>query len=212
MLTDVRAVVFDWDGVIVDTMPLIAEGIREVAKSYRVDVSVESILATYFQPKEAFYKSIGIEPEDMEELRRRHANMDAMTRLRSVGDIFADVRPTLEKLEKRGTYLAIATQRENPYISEEITRLDLSNFFSLKYITGGQDKKEDKLKELAARFYVPIGDILFVGDLPSDIVAAKSAGTRSAGINRQEVGRERLARENPDVLLTSLTELPDMLL
>ena len=138
--------------------------------------------------------------------------MDAMTRLRSAGDIFADVRPTLEKLEKRGTYLAIATQRENPYISEEITRLDLSNFFSLKYITGGQDKKEDKLKELAARFYVPIGDILFVGDLPSDIVAAKSAGTRSAGINRQEVGRERLARENPDVLLTSLTELPDMLL
>jgi len=209
MLTGVRVVVFDWDGVIADTMSSIAAGIQEVAASYGVHLARETIAATYFQPRQAFYKSIGIDPDDKKELDRRHG--EAVAR-HYAGEIYPDALPALVELKRRGFPLAVATQNEMSRIMQEIASRNLADFFAPEYVVGGPGTKEDKLRKLTAQLAADPGRVVFVGDLPSDIVAAKSAGTRSAGINRQEVGRERLARENPDVLLTSLTELPDMLL
>ena len=39
---------------------------------------------------------------------------------------------------------------------------------------------------------------LYVGDLPSDIMAARAVGVQAAGIERREVARRKLATLNPD--------------
>ena len=49
-----------------------------------------------------------------------------------------------------------------------------------------------------------------VGDGPQDILCAKAAGARSVGVEGGIQARDRLIASGPDVLLTSLSELPSL--
>lgn len=207
-LSDIKAIIFDWDGVIVDSMPMIAQVIQETAASYGVQISVPKILATFFQPKEAFYKSIGIDPEDKDELNARHFAGDDKYLINP--KLFSDTLSTLEKLSEKGIGLGIATQRMDigkVGIQSEIDAHKLQSFFPIGNALGGEDKKEQKLLLLAKKFGIEPAELLFVGDLPSDIASAKKAGVRSAGISRNDTGRARLEAENPDFVLNSLSDL-----
>jgi len=68
----IKTIIFDWDGVIVNSMPEIAKGIQAVALSYGVEVSIDDILDNYFQPRDAYYRSIGINIINKEEIDERH--------------------------------------------------------------------------------------------------------------------------------------------
>ncbi|GEM_PF-6898834 len=205
---DIHAIIFDWDGVIADTMLSIAGGIQEVAASYGVHLPRETIAAAYFQPRQAFYKSIGVDPDDTGELDRRHR--EAIAR-HYAGKVYPEAASVLSELKRRAVPLAVATQNEVPDIMREIDRLGLADFFAPDHVAGGPGTKEDKLRRLIAKLAVDPEHVLFVGDLPSDIAAAKQVGVVSVGINRDEAGRKRLAAEHPDMLITSLTALPGVL-
>ncbi len=209
--SQIKAIVFDWDGVIVNSMQKIALAIQETAASYEVQISIPEIFARFSQPKEAFYKSIGIDPENKEGLNARHAAGDDKYLLNT--ELFEDVRLTLKKLSEKGLKLGIATQRMDTgkiAIRNEIEAHKLQALFPLENALGGEEKKEQKLLLLAKKFGITPNELLFVGDLPSDIQAAKKAGVKSAGISRGESGMVRLKAENPDYLLHSLSDLLKM--
>ncbi|MDO8561720.1 MAG: HAD family hydrolase [bacterium] len=205
----IKAIVFDWDGVIVDSMPTIALGIQETAASYGVQISAEKILATYFQPKEAFYKSLGIDVENKAKLNARHSSSDRK-HLAMDPKLFSDVLPTLKELHEKGFVLGIATQRVESGVigmQREIERNNLQMMFPFENIESGPRTKEEKLVALIKKFGVAPDELLYVGDLPSDITVAKKVGAKSAGIAREESGKPRLKAENPDYFLNSLADL-----
>lgn len=217
--SEIKAIVFDWDGVIVDSMHKIALAIQETAASYGVQISIPEIFARFSQPKEVFYKSIGIDPEDKDELNARHAAGDDKYLINT--ELFSDVRFTLEKLSEKGLRFGIATQRMDIgkiAIRSEIEVHKLQNFFPIENALGGEARKEQKLLLLAKKFGVAPAELLFVGDLPSDIQAAKKAGVKSAGISRHSPmglasapvdgpAAARLEDEKPDFILNSLSDL-----
>ena len=201
----IKAIVFDWDGVIVDSMPMIAKGIQETAASYGVHLSVDDVVAKYIQPKEEFYKSIGIEIKDMEKLTARH--LSNLNKYSSKPRLFDDVISTLKQLENEGLEFGVASHQEMSDVQNDIDIRGLREFFVAKYVLGGHRGKSEKLADLIARFGLAPNELLFVGDLPSDITAAKKVGAKSAGISRHESGKARLKAEKPDYFLDSLSDL-----
>jgi len=204
-LSNIKAIVFDWDGVIVDSMPMIAKGIQETAANYGVNMFVDDVLAKYIQPKEEFYKSIGIEIKDMEKLTERH--LSNLNKYSSSPRLFDDVILTLKQLKDKGLKFGIASHQEMSDVQNDIDTRGLREFFATKYVLGGHRSKSEKLADLIAQFGLAPTDTLFVGDLPSDITSAKKVGAKSAGISRHESGKARLKAENPDYFLDSLLDL-----
>ena len=206
-LSNIKAIVFDWDEVIVDSMPAIARGIQETAASYDIQISIDEILSTYFQPKEAFYKSIGVDTSDITELFERHNDGDNKYVFNERLPLFNDVVPTLFRLAEKQFRLGIVTGRKQANIQSEVAEHEFQQYFPSEHILGGEDLKEDNIATLIRRFEIAPHELLFVGDLPSDITAPKKVGAKSAGISRHESGKARLKAENPDYFLDSLLDL-----
>lgn len=201
----IQGVIFDWDGVIVDSMPIIALGIQEAANSYGANVSADDVQDGYFQPRHAYYESLGIDTSDKEELNRRH--FAAILKHRKPAPIFPEVARVLKLLVKRNCKLAVASTADTVHIIQQLDLFELSNVFPTSLILGGEMAKEDKLQSLVNEFGLDKTSVMYVGDLPSDINAARAVDVLAAGIDRREKGRARLATLKPDYLFSSLNDL-----
>ncbi len=200
--------IFDWDGLLVDSMSSVAEAISATARHYGVDVSPEYVLDSYFQPREKYYKSIGVEGVDVDKLVKTHK--ENVVKYRKPVLLISGVEETLKYLKDKGIKLAIASTAANELIRSELNRLSINNYFDDDLIFGGDLDKDEKLRQLATKLAVPNENILYVGDLPTDMASAKYAGILSAGINQREAGQSRLRAENPNYLFKSITELKDL--
>lgn len=210
----IKAIIFDWDGVIVDSMPIIALGIQETASSYGVKVSIDDILDNYIQPRDAYYRSIGIDTTNLDELNKRH--WEAILKHRQPAPIFPEVADILHFLKDNNLKLGFASTAETFYIIEQLELFGLEGIFSKELIMGGEISKkeitkEEKLIKFLSAFNLPLDEILYVGDLPSDIKAAKTVGVKSAGMERREKAREKLSLLKPDYLFSSLNDLKILL-
>lgn len=201
----IQGIIFDWDGVIVDSMPTIAPGIQETANSYGANVSIDDVLDGYFQPRHAYYESLGINTSNKEELNRRH--FEAILKHRKPAPIFPEVTGVLRVLVEKSCKLAVASTAETSHIIAQLELFKLSDIFPMSLILGGEMAKEEKLKLLVNEFGLDKTSVVYVGDLPSDIQAGRAVGILTAGIERREKGRARLAELKPDYLFSSLEDL-----
>ena len=205
----IRTIAFDWDGVIVDSMPFIARGIQETAASYGVEKTLEEIENGFFQPRKAYYSSIGIDTADQEELNRRHFGF--IDKYRRPAPLFPEVAEVLWFLKENKITLAVVSTGKTAQLLEQITRFDLGDIFREDLVLGGEMAKSEKLSGLLNTLGASQGETLYVGDLSSDITAARTAGILAAGIDRKESGRKHLAIFNPDHLFSSLDDLKPLI-
>ncbi len=207
----IKAIIFDWDGVIVNSMPDIAVGIQAVALSYDVKVSIDSILDNYFQPRDAYYRSIGIDTTNIQELDERHRA--AMYKYHQVrpSPIFPEVVDVLFYLKNNNFNLGIASTSGTSYIINQLERFGIGNIFDKELILGGEVSKKEKLEKLIEIVNLPLYEILYVGDLPSDISVAHSVNIKAAGIERRQKAREKLSLLKPEYLFSSLNDLKILL-
>ena len=205
----IQAIIFDWDGVIVDSMPSIAQGIQEMAASYGVSLTIDQILDGYFQPRRAYYESVGVVVDDEEELNRRHRL--AVHKYKKDPPAFPEVVAVLRFLKNTGCVLAVASTAESIGVLQQLERYGLIDIFPEQLIKASEVPKAEKLAQLVSILGLPKESILYVGDLPSDIIAARKAGILAAGIERREVARKRLEAEKPDFLFSSLLDLQTLI-
>jgi HAD superfamily hydrolase (TIGR01509 family) len=201
----IKAIIFDWDGVIVDSMQSIAKGIQEAATLLGANISVEETLDTYFQPRYAFYESLGIDVSDKAKIDRIH--LASVAKHSTPAPLFPEVAEVLRELNHRGKKLALASTVEVVDLEKQLKQFGLENLFEKELVEGGMKPKEQKLTDLLLKLGYLASEVLYVGDLPSDVIAARTAGTKAAGIQRREGARERLIKEKPDFLLGSLEDL-----
>ncbi len=205
----ITTVLFDWDGVIVDSMPIIAKGIQETAASYGVELTLDQVLDGYFQPRLEYYKSLGIDVTDVDELNRRH--WAAIEKHHEPAPFFPEAVDVLRFLKEKNLKLGVASTAKTDHILEQLASVGLSYIFQTEAVVGGELHKNDKLKQLIEFFGLPLEEILYVGDLPSDITAAHAMGVQAGGIERREVARQKLGKLNPEYLFASLEDLKKMI-
>ncbi|MBI4638537.1 MAG: HAD family phosphatase [Candidatus Rokubacteria bacterium] len=204
------AVVFDMDGVLVDSEPLHVDAMREVLRPYGVpytDRENEEFFG--FTDPEVFRvlrARYGLAADEEELTRRRAALVVELTRTRSVP--MAGVPEVPTALRALGYRLAVASSSALDVIRATIDTLGIAALFEtlVSGLDAGRGKPApDVFLETSRRLGLPPGACLAVEDSRNGLLAAKAAGMACAVIPCAATRHEDFAEA--DWRLAGLPEL-----
>ena len=210
------AVLFDFDGTLVDTTEMIHQSMRHAASTVlgREDIPRETLLAYVGQPLQRQMERIDAEKAGLllEAYRRHHEeNHDALI------DEFPGIVEALSRLRSAGTKVAVVTSKRR--VSVEMA---LNSFPGLRDVVDRfvtmEDTKEHKphpeplLRGLELLGGVPKDGAAYVGDSPFDIEAARAAGLTSVAVSWGAFSEYRLREAGPDHLVPDIDSAVDVLL
>jgi phosphoglycolate phosphatase/pyrophosphatase PpaX len=205
---DPKAVLFDFDGTLADTLPLAFSAFQTVFKKYDGrEVSIEELIAmfgptedeilrSHLQHREKIDEAIS---EYYEEYRRGHftaMNSPAIIKLLTV-------------LKQGGKKIGVITGKSRRALEISAKYLNLSDFFDC-VITGNDVARPKPHPEgiLKALDYFGAGkhDAVFLGDSNADIQAGKAAGVRTYAVQWLPTVQHSVFELQPDAILKNTAE------
>jgi len=176
-----RAVIFDFDGTIVDSYEAHLESFRRALEKHGLKVEDEEIYRRFGKPAKVILAEILPESQhrhidDIVRDKRREF-IDTSSRIR----LFEGVEDTLKYLVSKGVFLGLATSADRPSVMRVLEKFRLEHYF--RTVVSSEDvveaKPNPKIFTLTAeRLGVEPKDCLIVGDSIFDVIAAVEAGMR----------------------------------
>lgn len=206
-----KALIFDMDGVIVDSEPMHTAVTIEVMQSYQVHFTTAEMDRFIGMSMRGFFsilkKEHGLAAPVEEMIQRqingiyRHIKEDPQQPVPGILEILA-------YLKSRGIPAAIASSSPKILIETIVDRLQIADAFSL--LLSGEDfprSKPDPAIYLtsAEKLGVHPADCLVIEDSQNGTIAAKDAGMRCIGFQNPNSGRQDLSRA--DRIVPFLTNL-----
>jgi phosphoglycolate phosphatase len=219
---EIRAVAFDLDGTLVETLPDLHEAaLRMLAQIGRPPVPESVVRACIGDGVDRLVKRLLTgkpdgEPEAAlfekaaEDFRRQYATV-----LTRASHPFADAVSTLEILRSRGFKLACVTNKPVRFTKPLLEGLALAGHLDL--VLSGDSlprKKPDALPLLrvAGAFGIEPGRLLMVGDSPVDTGAARAAGCPVFCVPYGYRGTLAVQDLDCDAIVPTLSDLLDLIL
>ncbi len=202
-----RAVVFDLDGTLIDSLTDIVESFREacvtVGLSDPGDAAVRALVGRPLGEMLAPFDPTGERVESAVAAYRRiyPARFTQATRP------FPGVLDALEGLRTDGWRLAVATTKRSDMARKLTSALGLDAYVDHVQGTDGFPHKPAPDVIHAALGAVGADGAWMVGDTVADLQAGRAAGLKTYGVTWGTHDRDRLAGEAPDALEDSLTPL-----
>ncbi|TWJ17811.1 HAD-IA family hydrolase [Geobacter argillaceus] len=211
----VRAVLFDLDGTLVDSVSAYIEVARGAAAPFGLKVTGEQV-RTALATGGSFWK--GIVPEgrtDVDAIAKglsAHAAREWPRVLREHARLFDGLAQTLDALKTLGIMLGIVSGARPEVL--ELLRPDgiLDRFDAVilgSDVSKAKPDPEGILKCLHQLGVAPT-EALYVGDAPIDIQASRAAGVRVASVLTGAGDSAMLSAYGPDRLISSHVRLPAM--
>ena len=204
-MTSKKMVILDWNGTLIDDMPIWHQSMSKIFEPYGIQ---PPSIGEYFQKLAEFrnypaiYHSMGIYLSGPE-LDRIYTE-EYQKHLNEI-KLFPETKETLEALKSRGVILGIITAQLKPLFDALFARLGLEKYFD-EVITDAL-KKDTLITHLCFLRKIDLPNCYYVGDAPSDVRYAKSAGVKSVAYLTRHMPREMLLAQNPDFAITDLREL-----
>jgi HAD superfamily hydrolase (TIGR01509 family) len=210
----IRALLFDFDGVVVDTELATYQAWRDVYAEHGVDLALEDWLpavGTGSSTSGAFDAVAHLEqligsPVDREALISRRTRRKA--ELYERAPLLAGVRERLAEAESLGLETAIVTRNRDDRVTRQCAVVGLDHRWDA-LVCANEEPTRDKseLYRLAVETLgVLPSEALAFEDSPSGVEAAKRAGVRCVAVPN-EITRSA-AFEGADLVLRSLAEQP----
>lgn len=205
-----EGVLFDLDGTLLDSLASHHAVYRKVFADLGLPLDDEQYAAWYSPNWYLFYERMGVPRERWEEA-------DGLW-LQYYADQAPDARPgadaVLASVRASGRRLGLVTSGDRSRVERDIRRSGWQEAFDV--VVCGGDVAERKplpgpLLHALRMLDVEPERALYVGDTVEDIVMAKAAGARVAAVLGGFGTRDALLAERPDVLVTSLAEVPALL-
>lgn len=197
----VRAVLFDYDGVIVDSMPELYKGVCAVLQKCNISVpSFEHFCRTYAAPYLDYYRSLGVTAtqDDIDRWYAEEVQDDNIPLVPNFPEMIIS-------LVTRGMVVGIVSARDAHTIKARLHKETLLAYFS--FIAGDSHMKDQALQDFCRRFHFGPEEVLFVGDLISDIRDGKKAGCVTVACTKWLIPESLPPSIRPDAHITELREL-----
>jgi HAD superfamily hydrolase (TIGR01509 family) len=175
------AAIFDWDGTIVDTLPLIYRANATVLGELGIVITREWFREQYTPDWRRGYRELGVPESLWERTSGRWA--EEMGRMRPRALPWA--RGALRRLRGHGVRLGLVTASTRAVVEPNLERLNLLGVFETAWygddVRNGKPHPEALLLALRA-LDVSAADTVYVGDTPVDLEMAQAAGTAFAAV------------------------------
>jgi pyrophosphatase PpaX len=208
-----KAVLFDMDGTLLDTIPLIIESYQHAFRTcLGHEIDPQAILLGIGTPLDAFFRSRW--PDQVDELRQvylkhNHERLDT-----NVG-IFLEVPAMLDSLDRLGMPMAIVTSKSSYSAKRSLADFQLDHYFKTviaKESTTRHKPDPEPVFEAMRQLGLAEPDkVVFVGDSLHDLECAKRAGCRSAIVDWTAMPADPLRLASPDLWIRQAGQLADYL-
>jgi 2-phosphoglycolate phosphatase len=204
-----RAVIFDFDGTLIDSYQAITASVNHVRAAYQLPPLGEPEVRRCVGrgPVYLLQHTVpgGNFEIDMARYRVHHPSV-----LRSGTRLLPGVAPTLKVLHTAGLHLAICSNKPRDFTRQLLGYLGLAPL--IEVVVGPEDAARikpapDMLLAALTQLHVAPAEALYVGDMVVDIETARSAGVKVWTIPTGSDERSALQAAQPDRLLQSFTEL-----
>ena len=205
-------VLYDLDGTIQDSVPLIVESFRKayeivLGECTRTDADLMSYIG---RPLRDSFESHDEETADR--LVEVYLEYNGKRMREGVIQLFPGIRESLELIKGKGITQGIVTAKRRDSAMVTIDLLDIGNYFEVMVFSEDTKRSKpfgDPLIEAAGRLGVTdMSRVLYVGDARSDLLCARDCGASFALVDWTLMPKDELKSLGPDYVLTSLDEIP----
>ena len=214
-MESLEAVLFDFDGTLVDTTNLIYQSMRH---------ATGEVLGREL-PRETLMQNVGQPlPKQMEILDPERA-ADLLDSYRIFNDAnhekyiasFPEVESALERLRQTGLGVAVVTSKRRHSVELALDSFPalrglVDHFVTMEDTTEHKPRPEPLLKGLELLGGIPPENAAYVGDAPFDVMAARAARVLAVAVSWGAFAEEALRVTEPDHLSGDLNGAVDWLL
>ena len=203
----IDTVIFDLDGTLLDTKPLIDRTFYNTFKEFMPDLELtDQDYQSFFGPTlHQTFSRFTEDQELIEKMIKFYRKFNIENHNTDNVKPFNGCKEVLKYLKKKGIKLAIVSSKKNDVIKLGLDLYDLEKYFDV--IIGADDVKNHKPDpegiKLAVSKLSPKKKVLYVGDNPSDIMAGKNAGVKTCDVMYSDMFEE-CEKLNPDYCICDL--------
>jgi pyrophosphatase PpaX len=204
-----KCILFDLDGTLIDTTPLIMESFKHTFKQHNnEEVPDEEILSFIGLPLRKPFECLCPGREDVMLNTYREYNEN---RHDCCVGVFIDIINVLEELKERGTLLGVVTSKRQSLAMRGLRLFGLDKYMSVFVALEDTEKHKpggEPILEALSRLNIKDkSSVLYVGDSSHDILCAKNAGVRSAAVRWSYMPEQELTILEPDLFIRSPKDL-----
>ncbi|MCY1499763.1 Phosphoglycolate phosphatase [compost metagenome] len=221
MFTEARAVFFDLDGTLVDSVPDLAAAVDTAMAELGLPLRGEARVRQWVSDgtEELIRRALinAMDGEVDKELHRTalaHFHAAYRERLCVGSRLYDGVLPGLDALRAQGLPLAVVTNKQTDFAVSLLKEIGIGDYFDV--VVGGApslNKKPapDALLLAADRLGMEIAHSLMVGDSVNDVISARNAGCPVVCVPYgYNYGRD-IREARPDRVIESIAELSALL-
>ena len=211
-MSAIKNVIFDFDGTLVDTAPLIIGTMQETMRQMDLpEKTVGDCRATIGLRLEEIAQVLWPEREGLgaEYAQNYRRIFDQLKRPFKV-NCFPDVIDVLNRLRDAGLQMAIASSRSHKSLAEYVELFGLGDCFRM--LVGGDDvangkPEPDPVLSITESLGWDVSETLTVGDAAVDVLMGKSAGTMTCAVTYGNGSESELEAACPDYMISGFSGL-----
>jgi HAD superfamily hydrolase (TIGR01509 family) len=177
----IRAVCFDIDGTLADTLPVVYSAFQDVTQQFLGRAYGEEEIERLFGPsEEGIIRQLLLRNQWDDGIKAYHAAYErAHAYCRTP---YEGIDAALALLKKKGALLAVVTGKGVFSANLSLEKLGLKHYFDLiEYGSASGDKKASALRRVLEKWELKPSELAYVGDSPHDMLDAKNAGAIALG-------------------------------
>lgn len=208
------AIVFDWDGTLIDSLPAIFEANRRVVEEYGLPFDAGRYREAYIPDWRMMYQRLGV-PDD--QLEAAGARWLELYRTTEQAALLPRIRESLHRLADAGFVMGLVTAGHRDVVGRQLERFELGDLLPVRVY--GSDEIASKphpdplllvLGQLGRAHR--IATARYVGDVPDDMRMARAVGTLGIGIDSPIWTREDLVAAGATAVYPGVAAFVDDLL
>jgi len=206
-----KGVIFDVDGTLTSTNKLIFASFNHVSQKYLNRSFSDDELIKFFGPTEDVILKQWC-GDNYESARKDY--YDYYSENHSMADLYPGMLNVLNYLKEKNVLLSIYTGKGKEAANITLKKLDIFSYFDM--VITGDDVQEHKpspegITLFLDKFNLEKGNAIIVGDAPTDIIAANSAGIKVASVIWDSYAKDKVLKLKSDFVFETVSELFEFL-
>ena len=208
----IRVIIFDFDGTIANTSPLIFTSFNAVAQKYLGKTFSSQEIITLYGPTEDQIIAQLVKPEERDtaiaEFYKVYSNNPQLV------ERFAGIKQFFLQAQHQGIILGIFTGKGRRTCLINLEQLGYASYFS-HIITGDEITRikphPEGIQQILAATAAKPEETLFIGDSVADMKSGHAAGVKTGAALWDPYYDKRILEMQPDYIFNSITELNQIL-